>query len=237
VREFVTQKIGAQYLPQLLGVWNSAQEIDVEALPAPCVLKCNHDSGSAVLFWGKENIVRKNQEHITPKEMIAYLEERLAYNYYEFSREWAYKNMQHKIIAEELLAGENGEVPNDYKVHCFNGKPYYIEVILDRFGDANNEDDAVFYDTDWNVYEVYGHSRTSQRIPIPPQLADLLSLAATLSAEFPYVRIDFYIAKGGRIYFSEYCFYHSGGYEKFQPSSWDMELGKLMELPSTQETR
>lgn len=221
VRKYVSDKIGDRYLIKLLGAWNNFSEIDFENLPEKFVLKCNHDSGS-VVFIDKS---KKNDF----KKLETFFEKKLSKNHYWKSREWNYKEIKAKIIAEELLADADKTYLTDYKFFCFNGVPRIIQVDLDRFGDHRRN----IYNTNWELLDVKINVDPLKEFKIekPKQLEKMLEIAAILSEGFPHVRVDLYLVKE-QIYFGEMTFFHGGGQENFQPYWFSKKMGDWIDLES-----
>ena len=115
---YVERTIGAQYVIPTLGVWDSVQEIDWEALPQKFVLKATHDSGGT--------IVCTNRAMLNKQQAQKKLQAAMKHDYYLEHREWPYKNVKRRILAEEYLEGDQGAPPDDYKIHCFNGRPEFV---------------------------------------------------------------------------------------------------------------
>lgn len=215
VKHFVADRIGPEYVIPTLGVWHSAAEIDFDALPQQFVLKCNHDSGSAVICTDKRSFDRAGA--------CAKLDAALRRNYYPKEREWAYKDVRPLIIAEEYL----GDSIPDYKFFCFNGKPEFMYIATDRFN-PSVETKFDFFDMDFNHLDVRNTHPNADVTPQKPELWEgMKSLATRLSEGLKHVRIDLYQV-GDRIYFGEYTFYHMGGLVPFYPESWDMKFGELI---------
>jgi hypothetical protein len=225
VREFVKERIGEEHLIPLFGVWERAEDIDFEKLPSQFVLKCNHDSGSVVICKDKAKL-----DLVATRKHLAGCLER---DYYATTaREWAYQDIPRKIVAESLLQAENGNVPSDYKIYCFNGKPQYTLLITGRFQNVHES----FYDAEWNLMPFStGYAPTKIPESKPPQLNRLLEIAAQIAAGFPFTRIDLYVVKG-KIYFGEMTWYPMGGYLPFKPKKYDLELGNLLQLPMEGKT-
>jgi hypothetical protein len=191
------------------------EEIDFEKLPKQFVLKCTHDCGSVVICKDKENF-----DFEAAKEKLG---KALKRNWYWEAREWAYKNMVPKITAEQLLSGVNGEIPADYKIHCFAGKPLCIQLITERFKDVHES----FYDPNWNLLPfTVTYPPTSYSMQRPSSLSKMLEIAESLSAGFPYMRIDLYAMQDGSIFFGEMTVYPAGGFLTFKPKAYDLTLGK-----------
>jgi hypothetical protein len=220
VKEYVSQKIGSQYVFPCFGVWNNFDEIDFDKLPNQFVLKCTHDSGGIVICKDKESFDKK-----AAKDLI---ERALKLDFWRWSREWAYKNVPPRILAEQYMVDESGEELKDYKLFCFNGEPRYIEVDFDRFTHHHRN----IYDVNWNLQEceIKFPSDRNRVIPRPQNLDEMLEMARILSKGFPHVRIDLYNIDG-RAYFGEFTFYHGGGWEEFRPLKWDYIFGDCMKLP------
>lgn len=218
-RKYVAEKIGDEYIIPVLGVWNSFDEINFDALPNQFVLKCTHDSGSFVIC--------KDKAHFPFDSARKKFQTALTKNYASPGREWPYKNVQPRIIAEEYL--ENGsEGLHDYKIWCFNGHAEYVQYITGR-QDATFE---AFYDRDWNKQDFSFHNPLmTDSIPRPEQLEKLLQLAENLAGNIPFVRIDFYILENGQIKFGEITFYPMSGLHSWHPESYDAILGSKITLP------
>lgn len=222
-KEIVSNCIGAQYVVPIIGVWASADDIDFEKLPDSFVLKCNHDSGSVVICKDK-----KNFDIIAAKEK---LRECLSKNYFYYSREWAYKDIVPKIIAEPYLEDFECAELRDYKFFCFDGEVKFLYVATDRFKEGE-EVKFTFFDSDYNFLPiVHGHPYADPLPKKPVGFEEMKDLAGRLSKGLPHVRVDFYEANG-KIYFSEFTFYNNSGFLAFQPDEWDLKFGKYLCLPA-----
>lgn len=224
-KNHIEKLIGGEYVIPVLGVWDSFDEIDFEQLPKQFVLKCSHDCGSIVICTDKYKFDRG-----AAREKI---NRALRQNYYYLSREWVYKDIKPRIIAEAYIdGGEHGLV--DYKVHCFDGQPKVILLCRDRFPDGGTQD---FYTEKWEHLDVrkLGHPNAAEEIAPPVQLQEMLELARRLSLGTSYLRVDFYIAKA-KLYLGEMTFYHAGGYARFDPDCFDCQLGDMLTLPKEKIT-
>lgn len=221
VREYISNKIGEEYLVPLLGVWDKAEDIDFEKLPSKFVLKCNHNS-DVVICTDKQSM---DIEEIRKKLSI-----QLKQDYYMRKREWPYKNIPRKIICEKYMENANGEKPIDYKVFCFNGNPKLVMINRDRFtGEPSTFD---MYDMEWNHLDMQsGNDPMAGDVFVKPeQLDELKNLSKILSNGIPFVRVDFnYWDK--KLYFGELTFFHAAGLEGFKPEKWDDVLGDWIRLP------
>ena len=149
-------------------------------------------------------------------------------NFYYRFREWPYKNVKPRIIAEEYMDDGSGEL-NDYKFFCFNGIPKIVLVCSERFS-SNNMCES-WFDDKWNLLPITenGH-RVDKNIPCPTQFEKMKRLASKLSNNIPFVRIDFYEINK-KIYFGEITFFPNSGFEKFEPEEYDKIFGDLLQLP------
>lgn len=218
-KRYVADKVGEEYVVPLLGVWDKFEHIDFNQLPEQFVLKCTHDSGSVVLVKDKEKL---DYEMTKTKLNIA-----LSTNYYWVGREWPYKNIKKRIIAEPYM--ENPENMADYKFLCFHGKVKMIFTCTERFERTGLK--VTFFDLNWKKQNFERHyPASSKEIDKPKNLELMIELAEQLSQGIPFVRVDFYEIKG-RVYFGEMTFFPGGGMEEFRPEEWDTFLGKWIELP------
>lgn len=219
-KEYVAEKIGAQYIIPTLGVWDSPDEIDFDALPNQFVLKCNHNSGGLIIC--------KDKQALNIKKAKALLRRELKKDFYKMHREWPYKDVPRKILAEQFMVDESGSELKDYKVFNFNGEPEIIQVDYGRFMEHKRN----IYDKNWNLMdlEIQYASDKNHKIDRPKALEEMLNLARILSEGIPHVRTDFY-SIGDKLYWGELTFYHGAGLEKFRPENWNERLGRLIILP------
>ncbi len=221
VRGYVKGKGLGDLLVPLLGTWKHSADIPWDTLPEKFVLKCNHDSGSA-------HIIDRNTDR---KAVGTALDEALRQKYGYRHGELHYNGIDPCILAEEYL--DSGEaVPVDYKVWCFDGRPYCIWACQDRSADHVYVN---IYDLDWNprpeVSVTAGHYLTGDgTLPRPVTLQRMLEAAATLSEGFPEVRVDFYEVRG-RLYFGEMTFAGQAGFMDYFTPEFLRELGDLVKLP------
>lgn len=217
VRKYVSKTIGDKYLIPLIGVYDDVCDIPWSQLPDKYVLKCTHDSASVVLHFSEDTFDRSTA--------IKSLNKHMSRNMYWYSREYPYKDVKPRIVCESFLS-ENGKAPADYKIMCFNGKPYYIVLDMDRFGDHHRD----FYDVNWVKQDVTtDHEQGICAAPRPDTLEEMLILAKKLSTGFKHVRVDFY-SVSGRVYFGEMTFFPWGGPIWFKPDEWNYKLGDLIQI-------
>lgn len=219
-KAYVAERIGDSFIIPTLGVWDSFDEIDFDALPDAFVLKCTHDSGGLVICRDKNTL-----DKAAAREKISSC---LAKNYYWDYREWPYKGVNPRIIAETYLPGDGGELP-DFKFMCFNGKVKSIMVCSQR----GTEDGlhVTNYDPQWNVQPFErGYPIAENPVQKPQRLEEMIRLAEQLAEGIPYLRVDFYETQG-KIYFGELTFFPGSGYSRFRPREWDEILGSWIRLP------
>ena len=220
VKEHVASKIGREYIIPTLAVWNNIKDIDIEKLPEKFVLKCTHDSGGVVICKEKNNFDFK-----TAKEK---LEISLNKNFYWMEREWPYKNVQPRIIAEEYIEDKKSKSLNDYKIFCFNGN---IDSIMVCKGREKGHPDFYFYDINWNrlIYQKLELEK-GDNIEKPHNLSRMIELTKILSQGFPHVRVDFYDVDE-KLYFGELTFFDQSGFDTDILPATDAKWGKLLKLP------
>lgn len=222
VRDYIAKTIGEKYLIPLLGVWDNPDKIDLDKLPNQFVLKCNHDSGNVCICKDKTTFDFKSAK--------AKLKRSLDKDYYIEGREWPYKNVPRKIIAEKYMVDESEELSlRDYKFMCFDGKVKCSFVCSDR--NTNEGLHVTFFDLNWNVLPFERHyPARKEGLPKPKCYDEMVILAEKLSKGIPFVRVDFYEING-KVYFGELTFYPGSGFEEFTPQSADEWLGSLIKLP------
>lgn len=227
VRKYAAKVLGEDHLiPLVGGPWKSFDEIDFDALPEQFVLKCTHDSGGLVICRDKakldKNAARKK------------IKKSLKTNYYYLGREWPYKNVPPRIIAEAYMEDENRVAGlTDYKFFCFNGEPrmIYVSQGLENHSTAR----ISFYDLEGKEMPF----RRSDYRPIegemvfPSNFSEMTKAAKELAqmVDCPFVRIDLYSIRG-KMYFSEVTFFPCSGSMPLDPPEWDEKLGEWIELPS-----
>ena len=224
VRNYIADKVGAEYLVPLLGLWDKVEDVDFDKLPEQFVLKCTHDSGGVVICKDKNKF---NKEAAIKKLKHCYKR-----NYYYNTRERAYKDIKPRIIAEKYLVDETGWDLKDYKIFCFNGKPTYVEVDYNR--SIRHMLNA--YDLEWNFLEFCDSSPNDRNADIkkPEKLQEMIDIAKKLSEGIDFLRVDMYSIYD-KIYCGELTLYPGSGFIQFNPMKTDYELGKLLKLPINEE--
>jgi len=221
VREYIEKKGLGHILNELYAVYKRPADISIEDLPNQFVLKSNNGSGT--------NIICKDKKEHSLEEIKKEFEGFFFQSSVSAGREWVYSDIEPVIIAERYLEDEsrvNRDIC-DYKFLCFNGKPHYIAYDTDRFAGHKRN----IYDTQWNNLEIETDCKCStEKVPRPENLDEMLDIAAVLAEDFPAVRVDLY-SIGGKIYFGEMTFFPWSGYVKFAPDEFDLKMGEKFILP------
>ena len=226
VKEYVCEKIGKEYIIPTLGVWDDPNHIDFNLLPKKFVLKLTHDSGTIIIC--------KDKNKLDIESVKKRLKRGLKRNYYAIHREWPYKNIERKIIAEKFMDADNLGELIDYKLFCFGGEPKIVLVCSERFSSENMCE--TWYDENWNLLPLSeGGHRVDPNIQKPINFVKMKQLARQLSKDKAFVRIDFYEINGS-IYFGEITFFPAAGYERFTPEGWNNRLGDMINLDLTEHS-
>ena len=221
VKKIVADIIGEQYIIPTLGVWDSFDEIDFNKLPNQFVLKCTHDSGGLVICSDKNKLNKK----VAKKK----IEKCLKNDYYMQNREWPYKDVPRKIIAEKYMVDDSGYELKDYKFFCFDGEVKAMFIASDR-GSSEEETKFDFFDDKFRRLPfINGHPNSTKQFEKPKSFETMKSLAEILSKGLPQARIDFYDVNG-QVYFGEITFFHWSGFKKFEPQIWDDKFGEWIDL-------
>lgn len=228
VKEYVANIIGEEYIIPTLGVWDKPEDIDWGSLPNQFVLKTTHGGG------GGGVVICKDKTTFDKTTAIAKLKESMASDIYSGLREWPYKNVPKRIIAEKFMAPEKSPAPKDlpdYKFFCFNGEPKYCQVIRDR----NTKETIDFYDMDWNHMPFVGLNPVARNghtpVARPGNLDEMKDLCRKLADSKTFVRVDLYVLDD-KSYFGELTLYPASGMGVFTPEEWNGKLGDLLTLPN-----
>lgn len=222
VRAYIREKIGDEYLIPLLGAWDRVEDIDFEALPNQFVLKCNHDQGSVVICKDKSKF-----DIEAAKRKLA---RKLAKDQYTATREWPYKDVPRKIIAEKYMTDtpDSSEF-TDYKFFCFDGVVDCVMVCLDR---SSGDTKFYFFDKKWNLKRLNIRGKNAPdgfTIPKPNQMDKMFEIAAKLSEGLPFARVDLY-QSNDHIYFGEITFFPDSGFDANLLPETDAYFGSLIDL-------
>ena len=220
--------IGNEHIIPTLGVWDKFDDINFDELPDQFVLKCTHDSGGIVICTDKKKLdVDAARKKINKS---------LKHNYYWGSREWPYKNLKPRIIAEQYMVDKKtGELP-DYKFFAFDGDVKALFIATER---QKVEEDTKFdfFDNNFNHLPIINGHPNAKLMPEKPETYELMiSLAKKLSEGIPHVRVDLYEING-MVYFGEMTFSHWSGFCPFVPDEWDYKFGEWIRLPAINSSR
>lgn len=221
VKDYVKSIIGEEFIIPTLAVWDSTDDIKLDSLPDKFVLKTTHGGG------GGGVVICRDKNSFNLDEAKTKLNSSLQSDIYKYYREWPYKNVPRKIIAEQLLVSndDNSEI-RDYKLFCFNGKVRFLKVDFNRFKGHR----ANYYNTDWELLslgEDVCMPDPNVIIERPEKLEEMISLAEIIAKDKKFVRVDFYFVNS-KIYFGEITFYPASGMEHFVPDGWDEKLGDML---------
>lgn len=220
-KKLAKNAIGEEYIIPTIGVWDHFDEIDFESLPNQFVLKCTHDSGGLVIC--------KDKEQFDKNAARAKIEKCLKHSFYWGLREWPYKNVKPRIIAEPYMEDKRTKELRDYKFFAFNGDVKALFIATERGSQEETKFD--FFDTDFNHLPFKNGHPNAGVLPEKPSCFDEMKhLASELSRGFPEVRVDLYECNG-RVYFGELTFFHWSGLMPYEPEEWDYKFGEWIELP------
>ena len=222
-KEYVKDIIGDEYIIPTLGIWDTPQSIDFDNLPDRFVIKCNHNSGTGMYIC-------KNKTQMDKEKVVMQLQKGLMQDYYKTSREWPYKNVQRKIIAEKYMEDEETKDLRDYKFFCFDGVVKALFIATERQNEFE-ETKFDFFDENYIHLPIRNGHPNALVPPKKPENFELMKkLACKLSEGIPHVRVDFYEANG-KVYFGELTLCHWGGFVPFEPEKWDTVFGSWLTLP------
>lgn len=226
VREYVKSKGLEKILIPCYGVYNSPAEIDWDSLPNQFVMKDTLGGGGTSVIV----VTDKSSSDIELLKKRASEWVAIAAHKKNGGREWPYySGKNHRIIIEQYIGdAENVDRLIDYKYFCFDGKTEFIYVMGDRkFGESVR---VRLYDRNFNSLSV---TRDGDEdigdVGIPNEYKSMLNIAEKLSSDFPHVRVDLYNVNG-RVLFGEMTFYNASGYMKYNPDSFDIDIGKKFSL-------
>ncbi len=221
-KRYISERIGDKYIIPTLGIWERFDDIDFSKLPNQFVLKCTHDSGGLVICRDKTNF---NCEIAKKK-----INKSLRKNYYLQSREWPYKNVKPRILAEQYMEDTATYELRDYKFFCFDGAVKALFIASDRQKEGI-ETKFDFYDVNF-IHLPFTNGHPNADIPPlkPERYDEMILLAQKLSAGLPHLRVDFYEVNGN-VFLGELTFSHWSGFQPFSPQEWDQVFGDWLKLP------
>lgn len=218
-KRYIASVVGEEYVVPMLGVWDRFEDINFDTLPHQFVLKSTHDSGGFVICRDKQRLNFKDLEYRFGKS--------LKKNYYYHSREWPYKNVKPRIIAEEYIEDTADDALTDYKFYCFNGIPRIMYIAKDH----GKEPFTDFFDMEFNHLPIVIQDPNAAVAPPKPEHFEKMKrFAALLSQNIPCLRVDFYEVNG-RLYVGELTFFDGSGFETIEPEEWALRMGDWIKLP------
>ena len=224
VKDHVASIIGEEYIIPTLGIWDSLEDIDWSSLPEKFVLKTTHGGGSTGV------VICKDKNSFDKRSAVTMLGQSMRSDIYKGLREWPYKDVNPRILAEEYIADEKMSDLPDYKIFTFNGEPKFCQVIAGR-GHVMTVD---FYDLEWN-HQPFHEPRNTDFAPKaharPVNFDKMLELAALLAKGTSFLRVDFYDVNG-KVYFGELTFFPTSGFGGFDPIEWDAIFGSWIQIPN-----
>ncbi len=221
VREYIAQTLGEEYLIPFLGVWENPEDIDFDTLPDKFVLKCNHNSGTGMCIC-------KDKSKLDIPKVKKDLMKGLKEDYFIISREWPYKNVKRRIIAEQYMEDKNGDFV-DYKFFCFGGRADNVMVCIER---QTGNPKYYFFDREWKLMRINKLGVAAPEgftLPKPACIDKMFEIADILSNGMPYSRIDLYEVDG-KIYFGEITFFPNSGFGANFLKETDERFGNMINL-------
>ena len=217
-KEYIAERIGEEYIIPTLGVWDSFDEIDFDALPNQFVLKCTHDSGGLVIV--------KDKSQLDKEKARKKIKKCLKRNFFYSGREWPYKNVKPRIIAEVYMEDSADDALTDYKFFCFHGEAKIMYISKDHGKDPRTD----FFDMEFNHLPILARDPNAEVPPTKPaQFEQMKHIAEILSKDIPHLRVDFYLIND-KIYVGELTFYHMSGFTRVQPDEWNKKMGDWIDL-------
>lgn len=216
VREYVKNKIGEEYLIPQISCVKKLKNSDIEKLPNRFVLKTNNGSGT--------NYIVKDKTKENYNEICDYMNSFLKIKYQYIWGEYHYKEIKPKIVIDELLVDEKGNLPDDIKCFCFNNNGVKHKVLYQErvIGDERYR---IMFDEDWNIIDVKSSfKKLDIDLQRPKNHKEIIKVIDKLSEDFNFVRVDLFLFKN-KIYFGELTFTPTAGYLKFDDNETDLLWG------------
>lgn len=220
-KKYIEYLLGKEYIIPTLGIWNSFEEIDFDKLPSKFVLKCTHDSGGLVVV--------KDKSKMDMSRMRKKIKKSLSTNYFYHGREWPYKNIPPRIIAEQYMEDNVDLELRDYKFFCVDGYVDNVMVSMERY---SGDPKFYFFDSDWKLLRINVRGKNAPEnftIPKPSKMDEMFKVASILSKGLKFVRVDLYCCND-KIYFGELTFYPQSGFDANLLESADEYFGKLIKI-------
>lgn len=218
-KKYIASVAGEEFVIPTLGVWDRFEDIDFQDLPDQFVLKCTHDSGGFVICRDKTKLDMTAVEEKIRKSLKT--------NYFFHGREWPYKNVKPRILAEAYVEDTADDALTDYKFYCFNGTPQIMYISKDH----GKEPFTDFFDMEFHHLPIIIQDPNAEVMPErPAQFDQMKQFAAMLSRDIPFLRVDFYEVSG-KLYIGELTFFDGSGFELVEPKEWNEKMGTWIRLP------
>jgi hypothetical protein len=219
VREYVCNQYSGDILIPQIAEFSSGSDFKLSEMPKQFVMKAAHASGWNYICSGKNPADEGNIRSL--------IDSWLREDFSSVGREWVYRDSRRVTVCEEFLDGGGGQVPRDYKFFCFHGTPRFVQVDYDRF----NGHARTLYDMNWaKIPCALEYTLGPDESGRPPSsFAEMIEIAMSLAAPFPFVRVDLYEAQS-RPWFGELTFFPGKACERFNPPTYDEQFGMWLDL-------
>ena len=218
--------IGQDHIIPTYGVWDRIDDIDFDKLPDKFVIKTTHDCGTSVVCRDKASFDIEKYRPMLQKSLDG--------SYFIIGREWPYRDLKPRIIAEEYRLDDSSapvekQELSDYKFYCFDG---YVDCVMICFDRASGDTKFYFFDDKWELLRINKRGKAAPAdftLPRPACLDEMFAIARELSKGIPFVRVDLY-QSDNRVFFGEMTFYPQSGWDpNYLPES-DLRFGRLIDL-------
>jgi hypothetical protein len=218
VKAEIARLIGEPRIIETLWTGDAPEAIPFDELAPPYVVKANHSTGGSLFIRTPQDVKREM--------IVSSMRKQIGLSHGRRFREWGYLGIQPRVLIERMVETPNGDLPEDYKFFVYHGRAHFIQFVSGRPGGLKLN----FYDREWNLLPAkLRYPCTSQPIPKPANLAQMIEIAEKIGAQFDFVRVDLYSSPQG-ILFGEVTFYPNAGLEAFTPEQWDMTFGEPWHL-------
>lgn len=221
VRDYVRQQGLGDTLVRLIAVYDRVEDIRWDKLPERFAMKWNFGCGYNLICADKSALDIKAAE----KQLKKWGRE----PFWAYYSELQYRGVEKKILVEEYIGSSSGQLPEDYKFYCFNGRAYCCMLCRGR-----DEGWPRFYFMD-RSFRLLRINRDSLNAPEgftlekPENLDRALAVADRLSSGFPFVRVDLYLTGDG-VRFGEMTFTPAAALDNKRLPETDLMFGSMMEI-------
>lgn len=215
VKPWIVERVGEEHVLPVYWAGKSLKEVDWSTIPLPVVVKPNHASGLGRFVYTVEDI-----EELLADDPSA---EWLAVDHSRYNREWAYSQVEPKMMIEQMLVVDGG-IPWDFRMYVFDGKVSHITVDI-RSGEGAT---SCTYAPDWSKLPFYDPEYFPHHagdVPRPKQFDTMLDIASRLGKDLDFARIDLFVSDDS-VHVGEITLYPGGGFELFEPPEWERIIGE-----------